>query len=64
MSTASMAHHAPTESEISSIAADIRKASPQLGIAKVLLEIKQRQPTWMLSEKAPPFPPQILTISV
>jgi len=51
MSSTSTTHYAPTDSEISSIATDIRRTSPQLGIAKVLLEIKQRQPTWILSEK-------------
>jgi hypothetical protein len=41
----------PTDEQIITIAAGIRTKTPALGIAKVLLAIKQNEPTWTLSEK-------------
>jgi hypothetical protein len=43
----------PSEEQIISLAGEIRSKAPGLAVAKVLWEIKKRQPKWTLSEKIP-----------
>lgn len=41
----------PSDEAIVSLVADIRAQLPSLGVAKLVQAIKQREPTWILSEK-------------
>jgi hypothetical protein len=44
--------YSPKVVEVTTIVTTIRKESPNLGLHKVLLAIRQNEPTWTLSEKA------------
>jgi hypothetical protein len=55
--------YSPTVIEVTTIVTTIRKESPNLGLQKVLLAIRQNEPTWALSEKVL-APYVVLTIAL
>jgi hypothetical protein len=56
--------YSPAEIEVTTIVDAIRKESPTLGLQKVLFEIREREPTWTLSEKVRYLSPSVTYPSV